>query len=379
MRIVVLSLSLSLSRRSCRGLYLILPVMMVLLFSQCAKQELRGGPDGLPTIAADRKAQMKQLMSLAGMKGQEGARLRTSTTYTVSEALELLDETLNYAYCRPGTPLQETVILSDTLIMELNGSGLVTETALADLFDEASTNIGNQYHALSLSNKEPWAFSVSEFGAVENDELPIIVQLEVAYGGYITAEITYDENDNFSYHYGGGYCDNTLVDGAPEILRDNLKLAHVYNPPSTRKYFKRAYYLWVCNQVGSPISCNGYGIPNNLYREDYRILNESDINPNNWNNINDWRLFRQHEYVTVNFDKCLSGDVEMPHNETRMGQIVAGSLPGVSYHPGNIWVGSDNLYQSGYEVPFHNMVVAYYQSITVASNDEPVELPCSEC
>lgn len=350
-------------------------------FAQCAKSGMEPVEAGLEQLSPDRKDQMKGIMALAAARGEERASLRTETTYTISEALDLLDETLNYAYCRPSTPLQNTIILSDTLMMEVITSTLVSEEEIANLFDETSLDLGTQYHALGLSNMEAWAFSVAEYGSLVGDELPVIIQLEVAYGEYITESITYGEYNNYSYQSGGGFCDESLAEGAPEILRDNLKYSHVYNPPSTKKYYKRPRLVRVCNQVSTVTICGGAGIPQNIFVYYDMLLNGSVVAQQNWDNINDWKLFRQHEGVQANFDKCLSGDVEMPFVEDNMGGIITDLIPNGTYYPGNLWVGSNEVTtgQNQHEIPFHNMVIAYYQSVVVESNDDKIALPCNDC
>ena len=352
-------------------------VFLALTLTMCTKSEIltEAIQSTMPTTGQDRKALLNDIIGKTGDIRTADVTLRT--TYTTTEAIDLIDEALNYAYCRPGTPLQETIILSDTLMLEVISSE-VTETELVNFFDSVSLHIGTQYHDLTVTNKEAWAFSVNQFGSLVGNELPIIVQLEVAYGAYITEEIEYGETDDYSYHYGGGYCSSTLVDGAPEILRDNLKLAYVYNPPSTNKYFKRPKYFQVCNEVSSTTICEAYGIPNNIFYYYDMLLNGQLVTPQYWDNINDWKLFRQHESIT-NFDQCLSGDVEMPFCYSSMAGIVEGSEPEGSYYPGNIFVGSFSVDQLNYQVPFHNMVVGYYQSVTVDSNDEKTSLPCNDC
>ncbi len=355
-------------------------------FTQCAKNEFQAETGSAQTVNLDRKAQMKDIISIAAeSKNENASAVFRSTTYTFSEAIDLLDETLNYAYCRPSTPLQNTIILSDTLIMDAATSTTVTEAEIADLFEEASNDLGAQYHALSLTNQQSWAFSVTQFGNLENDELPIIIQLEVAYGGYITSLIEYDENDDYSYIYQGGMCDATPGPGAPEILRNNLKKDHVTYQISSNKYFYKPHYFWVCNVPYSDYEvCDADGLPGNLHNQHDKILNPVVAWPSNtWDNINDWELFRQYSNVTSNYDECLSGDVEMPFNESEMGDIIVAYAP-TYYITGNIWVGS-NLKtnpSNNKDVPFHNMIVAYYKVILLEPNDGPIELPdpsCGEC
>jgi hypothetical protein len=352
--------------------------MMTLTLTNCAKQEIPTHADTTTKMTMDRKALLKDIIGRTGDLRSEGATRRSESTHTIAEAIDLLDEALNYAYCRPGTPLQETLILSDTLIMAVTTSSTVTETELAALFDEASDNIGTQYHALSLTNKQPWVFSVSQFGNLENNKLPIIVQLEVAYGDYITDSIAYSSSDDYSYEYQGGMCDATPGPGAPEVLRTNLKFAHVPYIPSSNKYFFKSYYLWVCNGFSDVQWCDANGLPKNLHDPDLIIYNQSVKSHSNWNNINDFKLFRQHSHITTNYDECLSGDEEMPFNQSEMGSIIQAYNPASLYVPGNIWVGSFKglILFNDSEVPLHNMIVGYYQVALLDSNDEPIDIPC---
>ncbi|MBP6185259.1 MAG: hypothetical protein KA479_09985 [Saprospiraceae bacterium] len=374
--------TLLLSRRSIRAGYLILPVIFGLAFAQCAKNEFPSPTETMLTSNTDRKALMKDIIAQGGPAHAGGATLR-STTYTFSEAIDLLDETLNYAYCRPGTPLHNTIILSDTLIMDAATSTTVTEAEIADLFEEASNDLGAQYHALSLTNQQPWAFSVAQFGNLENDELPIIIQLEVAYGGYITSRIEYDDNDDYSYAFQGGMCNSTPGPGAPEILRNNLKKDYVTYQINSNKYFYKSFVLRTCNVSISDIeNCYADGFPANLYKEDARYVNQFVDSPQNWDNINDWKLFRQWE-DEGNYDKCLTGDEEMPFNEDHMGSILEFYIPGSSYYAGNIWVGSLLLLDdNNNEVPCHNMIIEYFKAVLLEPTDGPIELPdpnCGEC
>jgi hypothetical protein len=229
-------------------------IIMGVAFAQCSKQDMEIGTDIVSGGTADRLTLLKEIRNQAAAFKSGDAMLRTTTYYTISEALDVLDESLNYAYCRPDTPLREAIILADTLVMTVTGSvsDTVSDLEVASLFSEASDNIGAQYHDLSLTNKEPWVFSVRPIGDVENNELTIVVKLEVAYGQYITDSIAFSSSDDYSYEYQGGMCDATPGPGAPEVLRENLKFHHVYCPPNTKKYLYKPYYLWVlkCSKRG---------------------------------------------------------------------------------------------------------------------------------
>jgi hypothetical protein len=267
---------------------------MGVAFAQCSKQDVEIGTDIVSGVTTDRLTLLKEIRNQAAAFKSGDAMLRTTTYYTISEALDVLDESLNYAYCRPDTPLREAIILSDTLVMTVTGSvsDTVSDLEVASLFSEASDNIGAQYHDLSLTNKEPWVFSVRPIGVVENNELTIVVKLEVAYGQYITDSIAFSSSDDYSYEYQGGMCNNPSGPGAPEVLRENLKFHHVYCPPNTKKYLYKPYYLWVFNVVNGDYEIwDADGLPDNLVQgdEDEWLYNPVFTVPSsNWDNINDW-------------------------------------------------------------------------------------------
>ena len=88
----------------------------------CTKSEIltEAIQSTMPTTGQDRKALLNDIIGKTGDIRTADVTLRT--TYTTTEAIDLIDEALNYAYCRPGTPLQETIILSDTLMLEVISS-----------------------------------------------------------------------------------------------------------------------------------------------------------------------------------------------------------------------------------------------------------------
>lgn len=141
-------------------------------------------------------------------------------------------------------------------------------------------------------------------------------------------------------------------------------------------------YKWVCNIPVSDIeSCKGAsGIPVELNKFiPYSPKWNQPTKP--WidhNNINDWQLFRQRSDLP-NYDQCLSGNVEMPHNEYEMGKIIEAHIAQLSKVPPNIWVGSNEFEFSpqALTVIFHNMVIQY--ATAVSTNDDPIEIPDPCC
>jgi len=347
--------------------------------SYCAKEAVFQSVDKdqrLNALNTDRQLQMDELIAqaLAGHKGNISLR----TNYTITEAIDLLDETLNYNYCRPGAPLTETIILADTSFITLSNTNTVNSTDIATILSAASLRLGNHYHQLNLSNKQPWTFTVSQFDNPQGNQLPLLISLSVAYGNVLSTEPSIDPNANYSYKYKGGFCGDNFPGnpGAPELLRNKLKYQKIITFPNSQKYFYRGQNVTFCTPVGKAAKvCETVnGIPSVLKRG-IEQRNEQVMMPLDNNNINDWYSFRQTNMFLLNYDECLTGDVEMPFNLIQMGSEIDNYKP-LNTLIGNIWVGS-GAFEYYNKYVFHNSLIEYFFYATTTTNATP--LPCTDC
>ena len=352
----------------------------MLTFAQCAKND-----DVLNTInekakvvdRTSRQVIMDEIIANAKHAATGNVKGR-STDYSIDDAIDLLDETLNYSYCRPGTPLTLTEVICDTVLLPLSTTNTVSSDDISTIYDATSAKLGTQYHHLSLTNKQPWTFSIERYGNPHGNNQALRIIFSIAYGQYISSEPVFDDNANYSFAYNGGLCNaNTPGNGAPELLRNKLKYSKITVSPNSI-YYHRGKNVWVCNDLGANyVVCAATGISPFL-ASGTQVLNQTNLSGNDSpTNINDWKLFRQISSYN-NYDECLSGDVEMPYNFTQMGNIIDANNPNTqTYTVGNVWVGSNKVqYQNTY-IPFHNMVMEYFFYTTATSNQNT--MPCTDC
>ena len=354
--------------------YLILSFAFMLAFAQCAKND-----DVLNTISektkvvnrTSRQAIMDEIIVNANHTPTGNVQGR-STNYSIDDAIDLLDETLNYSYCRPGTPKVDDLVLGDTITFPISPNNQVSSQDIATLFAETSLAIGNQYNHLSLSNKEAWAFAVKALGNRNGNQLSLLVTLNVSYGAS-TVPNTYpspNPYEGLEYTHYSGYCgvDDPGVDGAPEYLIKYLKYFKISTGNS--KYFHRQYNVGICN-FGH---CGGKGIGDFDFANE---IHENDLNPNDPtpnDNINDYKIFFQSSNKS-NYDQCLDFDVELPYYLISMSNLIDIYKP-QSLVVGNIKIGADLLL--GYtNATVHNMLTQYYK-VDIAIDDK-TQLPCNTC
>ena len=354
--------------------YLILSFAFMLAFAQCAKND-----DVLNTISektkvvnrTSRQAIMDEIIVNANHTPTGNVQGR-STNYSIDDAIDLLDETLNYSYCRPGTPKVDDLVLGDTITFPISSNNQVSSQDIATLFAETSLAIGNQYNHLSLSNKEAWAFAVKALGNRNGNQLSLLVTLNVSYGDNAVPNTYPSPNpyEGLDYRHKQGICslNDPGVDGAPEYLIKYLKYFKISTGNS--KYFHKQYSIGICNDL----HCIGDGIG---YFDFADEIHENGVNPNDPtlnDNTNDYQLFRQYS-LNPNYDQCLDFDIELPYYLGSMSNLIDLHKP-QSYIVGNIKIGADLLLGSNGTV-LHNMLTQYYK-VDIAIDDK-TQLPCNTC
>ena len=346
----------------------------MLTFAQCAKND-----DVLNTISektkvvdrTSRQAIMDEIIANAKHAPTGNVKGR-STDYSIDDAIDLLDETLNYNYCRPGTPKVDDLVLGDTITLPISPYNQVSSQDIASLFAETSLAIGNQYNHLSLSNKEAWAFAVKALGNRNGNQLSLLVTLNVSHGASAVPNTYPSPNpyEGLVYMHYLGHCGASElgVDGAPEYLIKYLKYFKISTGNS--KYFHRQYNVSICNNS----YCGGAGIS---YLDHSDEQHDNQPNPNDptpGDNTIDYQLFYQNS-TKPNYDQCLDFDVELPYYCISMSNLIDLYKP-QNYVVGNIKIGVDLLLANN-TYPLHNMFTQYYK-VDIAIDDKTT-LPCSTC
>ena len=346
----------------------------MLTFAQCAKND-----DVLNTInekakvvdRTSRQVIMDEIIANAKHAPTGNVKGR-STDYSIDDAIDLLDETLNYNYCRPGTPKVDDLVLGDTITLPISPNNQVSSQDIASLFAETSLAIGNQYNHLSLSNKEAWAFAVKALGNRNGNQLSLLVTLNVSYGDNAVPNTYPSPNpyEGLDYRHKQGICslNDPGVDGAPEYLIKYLKYFKISTGSS--KYFHKQYSVGICYKS----VCVGDGIGDFDFADE---IHENEPNPNDptpGDNTIDYKIFLQNSKYP-NYDQCLDFDVELPYYRTSMSNLIDLYKP-QNYIVGNIKIGADLLL--GYSgTALHNLLTQYYK-VDIAIDDK-TQLPCNTC
>jgi hypothetical protein len=299
-----------------------------------------------------------------------------TTDYTVAEALDYLNDSLNIWYCRPGDEYGSTVVLIDTFEVDVNGSNEIEEADLEDLALEIATAAGDFFYARGATSKAPFMFDISQAGFISAGSVP----MEMVF--YMEEGEASDESDEYPYDgtwpYGNGEsigCPSTPsgVDAA-DLFRRDLRRSITYGGKNGNGGYAYNRPYSICFNVGGD-NCFSYEIPDNIPFPD-ELVDEEDLdNQNdvtNGDNFYDYLIFFNTSWLS-NFHVCLD-DEEMNFYFESMEEVAEDEL-------GSGNVGSRYIVQvevvyneifSTETTVFQSYLVTYANIITAIGTETPL-------
>lgn len=327
----------------------------------------------MPDFSGESNIENPHLMYLNNNgKGQLEVR---STKYTISEALDTLNDGMNFLYCRPGGLYGETVLSIDTFTVSLT-SGEIDQTDLVDLMDDIAEFAGDVFHADGRASKAPLMFEILAISASISD-----VDFEVRFFYEAGAPVSVTDSPPYteSWLYGGSFsnsCNTQTGIDAVDLFRRDLRTALIEHDEENGYYFVDPYY--VCYYT---MWCGGQEVPPEFFLvqmdEIYDLtdlLNVDDITIED--NDLDYYLFTNYSGFP-NYDECLVPK-EMNFHYEQMYDFISDLLPSPqgNYVIGGIEVGYDLLFAGLESVIGHNMIVLRTIKKTVdEEHEEAIDLP----
>src|SRR5690606_20872156 len=117
--------------------------------------------------------------------------LRTSTRYSLEDALEYLNDGMNFLYCRPVEHYLTTLVYSDTLVVAVDGYETIAEEDLIDLMDTIAYKAGEYYYSSWTSDKEPLMFVMKDVAGASSGYAHIEAVFMMTEGGETSTEDEY--------------------------------------------------------------------------------------------------------------------------------------------------------------------------------------------
>ena len=299
---------------------------------------------------------------------------------SVSQALEDLNDGLNFLYCRPDDNYLETVVVKDNFSVGAT-AGQINENDLVTLMDDIAEFAGDSYHGDGRGDKEPQMFDINLVMA--STSLVIFEAIFMHQAGLPTSTTDdYPYSDSWIYgQWGQNVSNQCSQEGAnadaADLLRRDLRKNVAFRNKFQAYYFKHPYTVCFtgdyddCFSEEIPIT-NYFPVDDNLDHDD--LTNSSDITPDD--NLYDLLLFYNHS-GNSGYHTCLSSN-EMNFHYDEMEKLAEDLLPNPSGNNviAQIEVGY-NLLASGSSTIFHALIAvkATKVSITEEEDIEPVELP----
>lgn len=352
-------------------------ICLLLLCHACQKEALIDNNALLRTKKLN-ESNYTSFVNLAKTKMLNGANLRTGTTYTLSESLELLNHSLNLAYCRPDENHAGYISVWDSLMIPVDTSSLAGEDDLADLFEEIATMAGNFFHGQSDTFKQAFNFEIFAYDNLQSGGLPVIAVFTMGIGqcGTLNA-YPYQSSDQWEIFPEAGNCytSSTSSDALDHWrcdLNANLNYRDKFNP---YYYFTDRYSI--CFSVYST-DCDGEEIPyphlfpdESYYGSD--LLFPGDPTPND--NFYDYVTWFNTTYSS-NYHTCLSQGEMNFYYQKQAG--LSNYYKPSGKNQGKHEVGFNVLYGAG-TTTLGLLRVDYFNVNELESEIDADPLPCPDC
>jgi hypothetical protein len=296
-----------------------------------------------------------------------------TTRYTISEALEYLNDGMNYLYCRPGDVYNEGMTFTDTFSIAIS-SGAIEEDDLIDLMDEIAYFAGDLYYADSRTVKEPIIFHMVQVANASSS----VANIEATF--LMEAGLVSETEDSYPYEldwvYAIWYGENNEECNEQQNNSACLLLHRDLNKNLAVRTQYPAFYLKdpevVCFDPGGAECVSLHNLPQfphtNIYGESLR--NPNDV----LDNLFDFLLFRNNDNYD-NFSECLSVN-EMNFYYESQEELALDMLPS----PANdrviaaLYVGWDRYI--GFQTIIWHPMKVITATIIEADEDNAIPLPC---
>lgn len=294
---------------------------------------------------------------------------------SVNDALDFLNDGLNFTYCRPNDLFLETKVFKDTFVIAVDGLGQIEAVDLNDLVDDIANFAGAKFYAESRSPKESLMFDMKDLSSPSSTYTNIEATFVYEVGNPSTSVDQYPFDDIWIYGQWGGdvsnVCNDEDVDlDAVDLLRRDLRKSLVYRSKVVFYYFKEPYT--VCYSAGND-DCFSEEIP-----EVYFPVNESHqgselINPADGMTQND-NLYESLLFYNIDFrpgyHTCLSDD-EMNFHFESMEDLVGDILPSPAGNNviAQIEVGYNGLFGEFTTTIHHSMLAVKATKIPITESE----------
>jgi hypothetical protein len=230
-----------------------------------------------------------------------------SNQYTVSEAIDYLNDGMNFIYCRPSDYYSESVAFTDTFRLAIS-SNIVEEDDLLDLMDTIAYFAGENYYADNRTEKEPLIFDINLLASTSPNYVRIEATFIMLAGEAPTAEDSYPYEDSwvyaFWYNEENEECNEEPGSvSAQALYRRDLNINLVNRNQTNPFYFINPEA--VCFDVAGAECMTLHGLPNLPHKNLYW---ESLVNPNDvtiLDNLYDFLMFRNRDSYD-NYSTCLT-------------------------------------------------------------------------
>ena len=305
-------------------------------------------------------------------------QLRTQN-YTIDEALELLDESMNYMYCRPDNDMDSVIVFEQIYDLTVSPSNQVSSVDLALLANTIATSMGNQYHALNITSKKPFLFDIKQSDNLIGNSLPIKAIFQVSIGTSSNSVTPYSPGDDWRWGWDQGKCDiSTPVKDATDLFRADLNNNIAFKGGNQVYFFSKIYSVCNANKEGSgSLWCNSWGIPDKIADNvNFAVANEVNLGDQNPADADfAYKLFRVIGDGYLGNVGCL-GYNEMNYHYREMASRIQQYKPQGKV-TARVHLGFDQTLNGEYSLLSHFMVVQYGMVNIAISNQ--TTLPCTTC
>lgn len=196
---------------------------------------------------------------------------RSLTYYSLADGNALLEESLNFTYCRPDTVYLEYDVFIDTIFIPVETTNEIFGTAkwftnekLDDAFDEISNRAGEYFGGLSGSDKEPIQFGLrlKNYGTAFSGDTIEVHYFLISGIGYENSLATslYDNTDFWYWASEGGKCGEYSGQtewGAASIFQRDLRRELIPRRVVNRHFYftdpeTTCFHLSGCGSTGIP-------------------------------------------------------------------------------------------------------------------------------
>lgn len=300
-----------------------------------------------------------------------------TTYYSIGDALEYLNDSLNIWYCRPGDEYDETLVFIDTFEVDINGSNEISESDLEALAVEIAETAGDHFYPRGATNKAPFMFEVRQAGIPGGGVVPVVSWFIMEEDDPTSESDEYPYEDPWPYGYGASIGCPTTPNGidAPDLFRRDLRDALTYGWKNGKGGYAYNRLYTICFE-GEGNECNVFEIPF-LEADEYLLNLDNPNDPTDDDNFYESPLF----FNTTgdpDYHVCLSVN-EMNFHFEEMEELAEAELSNENVDGRQIVQVEVGFLQmiSGTTQIFHSMQVYYANIITAVGPG--IALPSTCC